>query len=73
MESKSLAHLLTLGWDKRQILDWLKEDIPSFDYGGMIVGDKLSEAILYCRAVIIHGNLKNYRQERWCHCRVAFL
>jgi nicotinate-nucleotide pyrophosphorylase (carboxylating) len=29
---------------------WLKEDIPSFDNAGAVVGDKASEATLYCKA-----------------------
>ena len=33
-----LANLLTLNWDKSQIVQWLQEDIPSFDYGGYVVG-----------------------------------
>jgi len=44
------SHLLTLQWDSSQIDLWLKEDIPSFDYGGLVVGDKPEEAILYCKA-----------------------
>lgn len=33
-------HLLTLSWDKNKIVEWLKEDIPSFDYSGFVVGNK---------------------------------
>lgn len=44
------SHLLTLEWDVSQLQDWLQEDIPSFDYGGLVVGDKEEEAILYCKA-----------------------
>ena len=25
---------------KKQIKDWLSEDVPSFDYGGFVVGSK---------------------------------
>jgi len=32
------SHLLPLDWNKRQIEEWLHEDIPSFDYGGYVVG-----------------------------------
>lgn len=32
------ADLLNWEWDKTQVLQWLKEDIPSFDYGGFVVG-----------------------------------
>ena len=29
---------------------WLKEDIPSFDYGGFVVGSKLERAVLLCKS-----------------------
>ena len=29
---------------------WLAEDIPSFDYGGAVVGDKPEQAVLYMKA-----------------------
>lgn len=29
---------------------WLKEDIPSFDYGGFVVGDKQERAVLLCKS-----------------------
>lgn len=32
--------LLPLNW-KKQIDEWLAEDIPSFDYGGFVVGKQL--------------------------------
>jgi nicotinate-nucleotide pyrophosphorylase (carboxylating) len=47
--SQKYAHLTTLQWDKSQIEAWLKEDIPSFDYGGFVVGDKQEEATLLCK------------------------
>ncbi|KAJ2799070.1 nicotinate-nucleotide diphosphorylase (carboxylating) [Coemansia guatemalensis] len=34
----------------RTIEDWLAEDIPSFDYGGYVVGDDEKEATLYCKS-----------------------
>ncbi|KAJ1805829.1 nicotinate-nucleotide diphosphorylase (carboxylating) [Coemansia sp. RSA 2599] len=33
----------------RTIEDWLAEDIPSFDYGGFVVGDDEKTATLYCK------------------------
>jgi len=45
-----LSQLLTVQWDKSQIAAWLREDIPSFDYGGLVVGDTADEAILYCKS-----------------------
>ena len=41
----NLAHLLPPSY-KRLITAWLEEDTPSFDYGGFVVGDDLSEAKL---------------------------
>eukprot|EP00736_Rhodelphis_marinus_P008340 Rmarinus@m.13299 len=29
---------------------WLKEDMPSMDYGSYVVGDGMAEAILYCKS-----------------------
>lgn len=34
----------------RTIEDWLAEDIPSFDYGGYVVGDEPKEATLFCKS-----------------------
>ncbi len=34
----------------QQVISWLKEDIPSFDYGGVVVGNQLEEAILLCKS-----------------------
>lgn len=40
-----VAHLLPQTY-KRQVAAWLEEDTPSFDYGGFVVGEELSEAKL---------------------------
>ncbi|KAJ1667226.1 nicotinate-nucleotide diphosphorylase (carboxylating) [Coemansia sp. RSA 1813] len=34
----------------RSIENWLIEDIPSFDYGGYVVGDDEKEATLFCKS-----------------------
>ncbi|KAJ1889008.1 nicotinate-nucleotide diphosphorylase (carboxylating), partial [Kickxella alabastrina] len=34
----------------RTIEAWLAEDIPSFDYGGFVVGDAPKTATLYCKS-----------------------
>ncbi|KAF9918745.1 hypothetical protein BX616_006119 [Lobosporangium transversale] len=44
--SSTLTHLLPPNW-KVKITEWLQEDIPSFDYGGYVVGEKETTAILY--------------------------
>ncbi|PFH51370.1 hypothetical protein AMATHDRAFT_59076 [Amanita thiersii Skay4041] len=44
--SNSYEHLLPPSW-KSVITTWLAEDIPSFDYGGYVVGEGQREAILF--------------------------
>lgn len=41
----SVAHLLPPTY-KRLVAEWLHEDTPSFDYGGFVVGEEVSEAKL---------------------------
>lgn len=43
--------LLPPGWAE-QVQQWLREDIPSFDYGGFVVGDAQKTALLYCKAQV---------------------
>jgi len=31
-------------------LDWLAEDVPAFDYGGLVVGEKIETAVLLCKS-----------------------
>lgn len=47
----SYGHLLPVNthW-KQQITDFLSEDIPSFDYGGFVVGDEVKKASLYMKS-----------------------
>ncbi|KAF1817673.1 nicotinate-nucleotide pyrophosphorylase-like protein [Eremomyces bilateralis CBS 781.70] len=40
-----VAHLLPQTY-KRLVAEWLEEDTPSFDYGGFVVGEEISEAKL---------------------------
>jgi len=35
---------------KQQVVSWIEEDLPSFDIGGFVVGDKRENATLYCKA-----------------------
>jgi len=30
--------------------DWLAEDVPAFDYGGFVVGEKIESAVLLCKS-----------------------
>lgn len=41
----TFAHLLPPSW-KSKITEWLAEDVPSFDYGGFVVGEVEREAYL---------------------------
>lgn len=41
----AVAHLLPQSY-KRMVAEWLEEDTPSFDYGGFVVGEDMSEAKL---------------------------
>lgn len=43
------AHLLPPTF-KEQIISWIQEDIPSYDIGGFVVGEKEETANLYCKA-----------------------
>ena len=45
----SFKHLLAPNC-KEMVRSWLKEDIPSFDYGGLVVGDGPEEAVLLCKS-----------------------
>lgn len=49
--SPQYAHLLPVnGSWKTDITNWISEDIPSFDYGGYVVGDKEQSAVLWCKS-----------------------
>ncbi|KAI7903823.1 Quinolinate phosphoribosyl transferase [Cokeromyces recurvatus] len=43
------SHLLATNY-KTLISQYLAEDVPSFDYGGFVVGEEEQTAILYCKA-----------------------
>lgn len=43
------ANLLPPSW-KVKIAEWLKEDCPSFDWGGFVVGEAPKRATLYCKS-----------------------
>eukprot|EP01100_Stratorugosa_tubuloviscum_P007677 TRINITY_DN3171_c0_g3_i1.p1 TRINITY_DN3171_c0_g3~~TRINITY_DN3171_c0_g3_i1.p1 ORF type:complete len:290 (+),score=135.88 TRINITY_DN3171_c0_g3_i1:746-1615(+) len=49
MSSHQFEHLLPFGW-QQIITSWLIEDVPSFDYGAHVVGSKVEEANLFCKA-----------------------
>ena len=41
---------------RSSIMHWLQEDIPSFDWGGYIVGDKEVTATLYLKSTVIYSS-----------------
>lgn len=43
----SLLHPLKL---RQLAADWLVEDVPAFDYGGFVVGEKIETAVLLCKS-----------------------
>jgi len=47
--SSEFESLLPVSW-KQKVSDWIGEDVPSFDYGGYVVGDKLEKAALLGKA-----------------------
>jgi len=46
LPTNSFEHLLPPSW-KPQVIAWLAEDTPSFDYGGYVVGEVHREAFLF--------------------------
>ncbi|KZT72551.1 nicotinate-nucleotide diphosphorylase [Daedalea quercina L-15889] len=46
MAEHKYEHLLPPSW-KPQVIAWLAEDTPSFDYGGYVVGEDQREAFLF--------------------------
>lgn len=48
----NLAHLLPPSW-KIEIDRWYAEDTPSFDWGGLVVGEEPQEAFLWAKSGVI--------------------
>ena len=48
MSTHSYANLLPPSW-KTVVLEWFKEDCPSFDWGGYVVGEAERTATLLCK------------------------
>jgi len=47
----NLECLLPPSW-KTSITEWIREDTPSFDYGGYVVGDSDEVAVLYGKSKV---------------------
>lgn len=56
----TVAHLLPQTY-KRYISEWLEEDTPSFDYGGFVVGEEISEAKLLGKSEVCEIQLKSVK------------
>ena len=44
------SHLLHPVKLRQLAADWLAEDVPAFDYGGFVVGEKRETAVLLCKS-----------------------
>lgn len=49
MNGSDFASILNPVAVKGLVQAWLKEDIPSFDFGGIVVGDKMEQAVIICK------------------------
>ncbi|KAG0174855.1 hypothetical protein DFQ30_002478 [Apophysomyces sp. BC1015] len=66
------AHLLATNY-KALIAEYLKEDVPSFDYGGYVVGEEEQVAILYCKAEGVLAGVPFFDEVfRQLDCRVEW-
>jgi nicotinate-nucleotide pyrophosphorylase (carboxylating) len=66
----AVAHLLPQTY-KRLVSEWLEEDTPSFDYGGFVVGEEMSEAKLLGKSEVSVFSLFKYQltlagHSSWC-------
>ncbi|OBZ87137.1 Nicotinate-nucleotide pyrophosphorylase [carboxylating] [Choanephora cucurbitarum] len=67
------SHLLATNY-KDIIAQYLAEDVPSFDYGGYVVGEKEQTAILYCKAEGVVAGVPFFDEVfRQLDCRVEWL
>jgi nicotinate-nucleotide pyrophosphorylase (carboxylating) len=58
---------------KSQITDWLREDTPSFDYGGFVVGNTPRTASLYCKSQGILAGVPFFDEVfAQCDCSVQW-
>lgn len=49
-EYANFAHLLSPTSVQNHVRLWLQEDLPAFDYGGFVVGEKDEQAVLLCKS-----------------------
>lgn len=70
-----LSDLVPPDWLSGYISSWLREDIPSFDVGAAIVGNKMVEATLYCKTekAVVAGEPFVTDVLRFMRCEVTWL
>ncbi|KJE92291.1 nicotinate-nucleotide pyrophosphorylase [Capsaspora owczarzaki ATCC 30864] len=67
------AHLLPPSW-KTTVTQWLDEDIPSFDYGGFVVGEKEETAELLGKSPGVLAGVPFFEEVfRQVDCKVHWL
>ncbi|KAK9764176.1 nicotinate-nucleotide diphosphorylase (carboxylating) [Basidiobolus ranarum] len=70
--SVDFSHVLPPSW-KTKINEWIQEDIPSFDYGGFVVGEDEKIAILYGKSEgVLAGRPFFDEIFRYFECRVEW-
>lgn len=58
---------------KGQITEWLREDTPSFDYGGYVVGNAIRTATLFCKSPGILAGVPFFDEVfTQCGCEVTW-
>lgn len=68
--SPDFAHLLPRnGAWKREVTNWLSEDVPSFDYGGFVVGETPETATLWCKQEGVVAGIP-FAQEVFSQCEL---
>jgi nicotinate-nucleotide pyrophosphorylase (carboxylating) len=64
------AHLLPInGQWKQDVTSWLSEDVPSFDFGGYVVGDTPETATLWCKQEGVVAGIP-FAQEVFAQCQL---
>ncbi|GES79423.1 nicotinate-nucleotide diphosphorylase [Rhizophagus clarus] len=66
------THLLSPSY-KQDIRNWLNEDVPSFDYGGFVVGETQEVAILYGKSAGVVAGVPFFEEVfNQLECRVEW-
>lgn len=66
----TFSHLLPLNGEwKQDVTRWLSEDVPSFDYGGYVVGETPETATLWCKTNGVLAGVP-FAQEVFDQCKL---